>query len=130
MTKNLEAPPMSGNNLPVRELKAEKSPAELEQTAKNKWLSYLLIGLLIVLFFCGGLGLGVYLNQKDKGEVLASPSPEVKASPVIQPSSSPQAEGFSRRLEQFEENLEEVDLKEEQLLPPLLDYKIRFEIEE
>ena len=136
MTEIEKTPPMSGENLPLKELKTEKKPETKEEIAvfkakKEKKRIYFIFIILLILFFAIGIGLGVYLKQKnDKSDPLPLPSPLVEASPAATPSASPVAEGIERRLAGFKKKLEEVDLKEEDLFPPVLDFKIRFKVKD
>ena len=126
-----EAPPMSGDNLPAKELKTEKKP-ETKKVKKEKKRIYLIFTLLIILFFTIGIGLGFYLKQKNDKELLPVPSlsPSVEPSPLASPSPSPVPEGMEGRIVEFERKLKETDLKEEDLSPPALDFDIRFKIKD
>lgn len=131
MTEMQETPPMSGNNLPVKELKTEKKP-ETKKVKKEKKRIYFIFILLIILFFTIGIGLGFYLKQKNDKELLPVPSPLplVEPSPLASPSPSPIPEGIEGKIVEFERKLKEADLKEEDLSPPILDFDIRFEVED
>jgi hypothetical protein len=135
MTEMQAAPPMSGSNLPQKELEKEKIVPKVKKPSpqlKKRHRLYLIAVLLIVLFFAVGIGLGFYLSQEKQPFsqlmplVSPSPSPETTVSPS--PSSRPT--GLEGRLDGFEEKLEKIDLKEEDLLPPFLDSDIRFESKE
>jgi len=126
-----DAPPMSGADLPLKELKIEEKPKEevkRKKAQKREKKIYLGFILLLIFFFIGGISLGFYLKQKNDQVLVPSPSPSplVKPSPTISPSPSPEAHGLQTRLNVFEKKLKEIDLKEKSLLPPVLDFKIRF----
>ena len=132
MTEIEKTPPMSGDNLPLKELKTEKKPEtklSLAKARKGKKRVYFVFIPLLILFFISGIGLGFYFKQKnDKSELLLLPSPSVEPSPIASPSPSPIPEGIKGRINAFKKKLEEIDLKEEDLSPPVLDFKIRFKI--
>jgi cytoskeletal protein RodZ len=134
MTEMLDTPPMSGGNLPLKEIKKEEGVRE-EKTGKNakkRKPVYLVFIFLIILFFTGGIALGFYLKQQQTQAPPPSfsPLPSVEPTREISPSPSVSPQGLEARLNEFERQLKETDLKEEQLSPPALDFNIRFEIEE
>ncbi len=137
----MSPPPISGETPPpARELKAEKEakppkPVKLRNNPKIKLIknklkskNFLLFIILLVVFFLGGIVLGLYLKRKNGKQALPSPSPSPTIEPSPSPSPSPLSEGLEGKLMQFEEHLEEVDLKEEELTPPALDFDIRFKV--
>ena len=136
MTEIEKTPPMSGDNLPLKELKTEKKPETKEELAvfkakKQKKRIYFIFTILLILFFIIGIWLGFYFKQKnDKPVSLPLPSPSVELSPIVSPSPSPLPEGIEGRIDAFKKKLEEVDLKEEDFSPPVLDFKIRFKIKD
>lgn len=139
MSDEFETPPMSGDNLPIRELKTQKeSLEEKEETEekKSKGISsgdkrrfYTLVGLVIFLVFLMGLGIGLLLkNKKPQPVVLPTPQPTIIPSPVA--TSSSWRQDLEDKIGKFENDLKNVDLKESQFLPPLLDFNIRFELKD
>lgn len=130
MDQDIEAPPMGGENLPGKELSPDKPDIVKikKEKAKNKYLKlFLIIG--VVLALSGGILLGFLISQSLKPKtqpspspVLLSPSPE--ASPPLQPYT------LEQRMDNFKELLDETDLKETSLIPPNIDYKIRFKVED
>lgn len=119
----VEAPPMSGDNIPAKELRAEESASKFK---KMGWKFYLPVGLLILVVFLLGIGLGMR-SYKGKEVPQVVPSPSVSALPIFSPSPQAPANTIEARIERFEKQLQEIDLKEEQLAPPMLDFDIRFE---
>jgi len=131
MTEMQGAPPMGGANLPPKEMEKEEIKPEVKKASpqqKKRQRLLFLAGLLIALFFALGIGLGFYFSQNTKPVVEPLPSASPSPSPeiVATPTPSPAATGFQGRLESFEQKLDETDLKEEKLIPPVLDFDIRF----
>jgi len=128
------APPMSGENLPFKELKPEGNikAGEKEIAKKAKKKLYLIFFLLLVIFFVGGIFLGLFLKQKDnQAETISpSPSPAQEAEIAVSPSPSPAPTGLKGKIDALGEKLEKVDLKEEKVIPPKLDFNIRFDVED
>lgn len=137
MSEDFEAPPMSGDNLPIRELKTEKEISEekVEEKEtkttlfKDKRRLYLMVGGVIFLVFLMGLGIGFLLkNKKPQQGVLPTPQPTITPSPVA--TSSSWRQDLEDKIGKFEDDLKNVDLKESQFLPPILDFEMRFELED
>ena len=135
MTEMQEVPPMGGENLPLKELEKQEIISEVKPSyqQKKRRKFYLIAVLLIFLFFSIGIGLGFYLSQETKSlpkpspSALLLPSPQITVSPS--PSPSPSPGGMIGKLESFEKKLDETDLKEEKLIPPVLDFNIRFKLD-
>jgi len=124
VTETGEAPPMSGESIPAKELKAETEP--IKEKHKRGLKFWLFIGLFVLVFFVLGIILGISVYQgKKEPEVVPSPSPS--PSPILKPSSTPDANSLEGRVNKFEKRLKETDFEEEQLSPPSLDFNIRFE---
>lgn len=129
MSELNEAPPMSGDHLPVKELKPEIPEPKVAKPVGPRSLRTIFILILMIFLFVGGLTLGIFLmRQKNIGQIQPSPSPDLTVQPSILPSAIP--ESLTGKLQDFEQKLTEVDLKEEQLLPPVLDFKFRFKLNE
>lgn len=128
MTEELEAPPMSGDNLPLKELKPEETKEELEKK-KSKKISLKVILLIILFSILLGIGISWLIEKRRKSAVLPSPSP-AEPSPSVTVLPSPTAEDLEGRINNFKKNLDEVDLKETSLNFPDLDFDIRFKAED
>jgi len=130
METEFEAPPMSGGNLPLKELTENKPP---EQLLKKKRSKLLVIVIVLAIFFSIILGIMIGLllkkeKQSAKRKSL-SPSPSYflkEAEQTPPPSFLKDKDTLSEKINSLKENLENLDLKESALTPPLLDYKIRF----
>jgi hypothetical protein len=141
---DMSPPPMSGETPPpIREAKAEKAPKPVKAPkpikkdkgqrvklikAKLKSKPQIIFIALSIILFIVGIFLGLVLRRRNGKQpvVTPSPSPMVESSPSPLPSASPKA--LEEKVNQFEQHLEEVDLKEEELTPPVLDFDIRFEV--
>lgn len=127
MTEASDIPPMSGDNLPLKEMKAQPQPKPVKpETKKNNGL-YVLFILLCLLMFLAGIGTGIYFKMQKKTAPVASPSPSPTHIQEASPSAQPGLD-LTKRLEDFEQRLNEADLQEEDLLPPQLDFKLRFSL--
>ncbi len=137
MSEEFEAPPIGGENVPFKEMQADKPEPEQAQDSvagqipsqkqgKKIWLI-----VVLVAFFCLTLGLFLGLMFKGQKKPLVSPSPspaEVSPSPL--PSLAAPQVNLEERVSDFKRNLQEVDLEESLLNPPEVDFNIRFELEE
>jgi hypothetical protein len=126
MSEDFEAVPMSGENLPLKDM--ETPPPDLEGPVKvvksNSKLMILLI-ILVVLALIGGIYLGFNLNR---AKPIPELSPSVFVSPGPTPTSTPEPQNLEEKIDKLHSDLEDLDLKESNMLPPSLDYKIRFKI--
>lgn len=128
MSEEFEVPPMSGDNLPLKELKP-KEMAEKPEERKNKRVPWLVILLIIIFSILLGVGIGLLIRKKNKQISLPSPSPATpKPSVFTSPSAKPQ--NLDEMINNFKKNLDEVDLKESSFNPPALDFDIRFKAED
>jgi len=117
--------PMSGNNVPAKELEIKKTPAR----SKNKKNLYLILILLAIVFFISGIFLGIHFSKK--GLIAPTPTPFIeKSTPAPKATATPQPTvvpgEMESKINSFEKKLKEADLKEEDLIPPALDFDLRF----
>lgn len=129
MEKEFEAPPMSGGDLPLKELGKEKIEKPLLKKANSKLLLAAIL-LTIVFSLILGVMIGFLIRKKTQPRTTVSPNsslkPQASTKPLVIP---PELESnLGKKLDDFKKNLEEIDLKEVKLNPPLLDYKIRFKL--
>lgn len=122
----MSAPPISGDNPPLKELKPDFDPKAVK---KHGFAFYLLIVILLLIFFSIGifLGFGLKKNNGLKEEIIPEPTAEPSAVEVL-PLPTPLPAGLEGKIQGLKQKLEQVDLKEEQLNFPQLDFKIRFEV--
>lgn len=130
MAYDFEAPPMSADNLPLKELKSETEIKDIaaEKIAKNPMNNKmkLFLGLIMVLILLIGIVIGIFFRGKAK-KVIVEPSPSsLSASPSPISSLMPELT-LKGRIDVLEKNLRDIDLKETNLIPPILDFKLRFE---
>jgi hypothetical protein len=124
MSEETMAPQMSGDEIP---------PEEEERLKKKKRKRTIIIGInltalviIIVLVF-----LLVRERSRNKPVVQPSPSPVVEPSPSPEPTATPSAllKRINTRKERLQEKIEGSKAVEN-IKPPILDFELRFEIED
>lgn len=127
MTEIQSVPAMSGEAVPAKELKVE-----IEEKEKKKRKKLVLIFLFTLTSFIVVMGLiFVFRLKKEKEPSFpVTETPEATTAPESVPTPSPLPEGLEGKIIQFEKKLEEVDLEEQRLEPPDLDFELRFEEKE
>jgi len=130
MAYDFEAPPMSADNLPLKELKPEPEIKDIaaEKIAKNPLNNKmkLFLGLMMALILLIGIAVGISFRGKAQKEIVKpSPSP-LSTSPSPTSSLMPELT-LKGRIDVLGKNLRDIDLKETNLIPPILDFKLRFE---
>lgn len=133
MSQDFEIPPMGADNLPLKEMKTETPVVAQTQTvqtaAPKKNSKTILIIIFVVLFaLIIGLMLGASLKPGTKvSTIKPSASPTAESSPEnVQASKEPQ--NTKERLDNLSGKISETDFKEQSLQPPIVDFNIRFEI--
>lgn len=125
MTETPEVPPMSGDNLPLKELEPEKM---LVPEKPKKGLSQLLIIIVPVIVLSIIIGLVIGLIIKKEYQSLASPPPIAQRpsppSPVV--SSSPDSKDLKTKINDLKTSLDELEFVDVPLKPPVLNFDIRF----
>lgn len=135
MSQDFEIPPMGADNLPLKEMETEVPPIVEPQAvsplapAKKNPKNILIMGIIILFALVAGLMLGAKLKpagQPSEPKPSASailPSPE-----AVEPTKEPQ--NTKERLDNLSTKIEETDFKEQSLQPPIIDFKIRFELQQ
>lgn len=128
------SPPMGGENIPLKELKTEtpvpQGQAVAGQIVPVKKKNPLIMALLVSLTLLVGLFIGISLSKKGSHneKIIPSLSPSKEPETVIV-SPIPKT-NIEEKLNTIKTTLNNLDLEEKNLQPPVMDFKIRFKIEE
>lgn len=126
MSQEPETPPISGNDLPLKELKAEGISHEPQKIKGSK--NIMILSLAVAIFaLIIGLVIGILIVKQKQQPEEPMPSGEIPPPSVfIEP--TPQPDDLEARISSFETELNQVEFEEQELTPPNLNFKIRFPI--
>jgi len=134
---NFVAPPMSGENVPFKEMEEEHPPAPpaesegLEKTPKpvdRKKIKRLKMMMVVsIVFFAIIIILLVAFLLKPKPEPAPLPSPSPSPSPIVTATPSAVGKNVVERIEALEKQVDALDLSETDLAFPILDFEINFD---
>ena len=141
MDQDFEAPPISGDEpAPLKELETEMPKQEgvpltqdglnLDKPAsvkpKPRILIFVLVAVIAILI---GIMIGIGIRTKNGKVIIPSPSPKlVSPSPIT--TLMTEDTTLKDKIVSFKKSLDQVDLEELSLNPPLLDFNIRFKVED
>lgn len=135
MPEDFETPPMSGENVPFKEMEEEHPPAPVQQEAAEKTLAAvdhkkikklkLMMIATVAIFAIVIIVLLTLLLKPKPAPSLPPPLP----SPSPTPTATPSAVGRNvvERIEALEKQIEALDFTETDLSFPILDFNINFE---
>lgn len=130
MAYDFEAPPMSADNLPLKELKSETEIKDIteEKIAKNPMNNKmkLFLVLIMILILLIGIIIGIFFRGKVKKAIIEPSPSSLPTSPSPTSSLMPELT-LKGRIDVLGKNLKDIDLKEINLIPPILDFKLRFQ---
>jgi len=130
---NFVTPPMSGENVPFKEMEEEHPPAPpepkgVEETPKPvnlKRLKIMMIGLVFLFAIIIIILLAFLLKPKPEPAPLPSPLPSPP--PIQTATRSAVGRNVVERIEALEIQVDSLDLSETDLAFPILDFEINFD---
>lgn len=129
MTENSEIPPAGSERLVFKEPEPVQSPVEKIETKKIIWGRWQVVLLfLLTLIIINVIIIASRINANKKKIVVITPSPSLVPSPSATSSATLKQEDLETQINDFQKKLQTVDLKENELTPPSLDFNIHFEV--
>jgi len=127
-------PPISGENVPFKELPAEQpkvTPEPVEPivqpgTAPEKRMKLTIVGLAIALLIVLALLGAVLVSSRSKKTVKPLPSPTPIVAPTPEATSSGLPKNIQDRRDALEKQINNLDLQETDLAFPALDFNVNF----
>ena len=126
MSQEPETPPVSGNDLPLKELKAEGMSQEPIKIKGSKNV-IILSSAVIVFALITGIVIGTLIIRQKRAidePIISEDSPAPSA--ILEP--TPEPDNLDARISSFETELNKVEFDEQELTPPVLNFNISFPI--